>query len=387
MGSCFIKVTDLPDQLVEFMKVNPRVPKRSKDALAGPVVAGILKTLRENPEDMALKNQGIYLLVEDVQFTKSSGGKGRVTLTFADPEIHGIVNGGHTYAAIREAITGDQTTESELDLIDKAYVRIHLMQGLPRDKVSDIAEGLNKSKPVDNPSLLNLQGFFDDIKKVMTGHRGAGVISYHQGDSGDLYITDVLTYMEMFNGAEFSRTKHPYTLYRNKASTLKLFETHVNLQPNPLASVVPHVPEILELSDTLRALTPTAAKQLNFEYGRMKPGSKNERAGSQRNRGVILPFTGEKVDYRVPNGWVLPMLAAFRANVDWKGSGKAFVWHVPLTTLVPMVMQDLVSVCISQHKAGLPPEEVASRESSFAQCYDKVLLHLALMGKVKTSTI
>jgi hypothetical protein len=221
----------------------------------------------------------------------------------------------------------------------------------------------------------------------MKGHRGEDVISYHQGDSGTLYVTDVLTYMEMFNAAEFTRTKHPYTLYRNKASTLRLFEVHVNQQPNPLASVVPHLPEILELSDTLRALTPATAKQLGFEYGRMKPGSRNERAGSQKNRGITLPFTGEKVDYRVPNGWVLPMLAAFRANVDWKGNGTVFSWHVSLKTLVPMVIQDLVSVCISQHKAGLPPEEVASRESSFAQCYDKVLLHLALMGKVKTGTI
>jgi hypothetical protein len=107
---------------------------------------------------MALKSQGIYLRWRDVVF-QNFGWQGASYLNFRRPEIHGIVNGGHTSAAIREAITGDQTTESELELIDKAYVRIHLMQGLPQDKVSDIAEGLNKSKPVDNPSLLKSSRF------------------------------------------------------------------------------------------------------------------------------------------------------------------------------------------------------------------------------------
>lgn len=387
MGTCFIKVTDLPAGLERFMDVNPRVPKRSKDTLTGPVVAGILKTLRESPEDMALKNQGIYLLVENAEFEKLTGGKGKLTLHFTDPDIHGIVNGGHTFAAIREAIESDNTTADELDQVDRAFVRLHLMQGLPKDKVSDIAEGLNKNKPVDNPSLLNLQGLFDDIKRVMKGHPGEDVISYHQGDEGNIYVTDILTFMELFNAGEFTRTKHPYTLYRNKATTLKLFEQHVTATPSPLASIVPHLRDILELSDGIRAMTPTTAKQLGFEFGRMKPGRTNERTGSQKNRGIKLPFTGQTVDYRVPNGWVLPMLAAFRANVRWNKDGKAFEWIVPLNDLLPHVIRDLVGVCISQHKAGLPPEEVAARESSFSQCYDKVLLRLALLGKVSVDAI
>ncbi len=386
-GMCFIKVTDLPQELDRFMEVNPRVPKRSKDTLTGPVVAGILKTLRESPEDMALKNQGIYLLVDRAEFVKGTGGRGRLTLTFANPSLHGIVNGGHTFAAICEALSDEDATSDELDQVSKAYVRLHLMEGVPQDKVSDIAEGLNKSKPVDNPSLMNLQGLFDDIKHVMKDHHGENVISYHQGDSGSIYVTDILTYMEMFNAQDFKRSKHPFTLYRNKASTLKLFEAHTTQPNNPFKLIVPKLPEILELSDRIRLLTPKKAVELNFEFGRMKPGNKKERAGSKNNRGIKLAFIPDTVNYRVPNGWVLPMLAAFRANVNWRPSTKGFEWHVPIEKLLPMVIGDLVSVCISQHKSGLPPEEVASREASFAQCYDKVLLRLALMGKVGTSEV
>ena len=52
------------------MKVNPRVPNRTQNnVLSGPVVKGITETLTENPEDMAIKNQGIYLLVDDAEFS------------------------------------------------------------------------------------------------------------------------------------------------------------------------------------------------------------------------------------------------------------------------------------------------------------------------------
>jgi hypothetical protein len=383
MGTCFIKVTDLPPDLERFMEVNPRVPKRTaKGVLSGPVVAGILRTLRESPEDMAIKNQGIFILAEDVFFEKQSGGRGEMTLHLTDPALHGIVNGGHTFAAICEAVGGTTSTEEELEMVDRAYVRLHIVQGIPRDKVADIAEGLNKNKPVDNPSLLNLQGCFDEIIKVMKGKPGEEQIAYYQGHPGSVDVTEVLTFMEMLNPWRFSRTVHPYTLYRNKSSMLRLFEEDyaAGKADSPMQLIVQRLPEILRLSDDIRALVPENAKSVGFEFGRMKTGKREERAGSQRNKGIKLVFNEKPVDYRVPNGWILPMLAAFRANVDT--SKKRMDWILPLDKLLPMVIKDLVQVCVNQHKAGLPPEEVAARESSFTQCYDKVLLRLALMGKV-----
>src|SRR5438552_3782622 len=97
VGDCFVSVTALPEELDRFMEVNPRVPNRTqKGVLSGPVVKGITETLVENPEDMAIKNQGIYLLVEDATFNRASGGNGQLSITLADPNRHGIVNGGHT---------------------------------------------------------------------------------------------------------------------------------------------------------------------------------------------------------------------------------------------------------------------------------------------------
>jgi hypothetical protein len=52
---------------------------------------------------------------------------------------------------------------------------------------------------------------------------------------------------------------------------------------------------------------------------------------------VSLPFLNAHMDYRVPNGWVYPMLAAFRANADWDLTKRKFEWKVPLRELVPQV--------------------------------------------------
>src|SRR5262249_47188458 len=109
IGTCFAKVTDLPQGLGDFMKVNPRVPKRNKGVLSGPVPKAILATLRESPEEMALKNVGIYILADSVEHAREKGGAGVVTLTLTDQQKQGVVNGGHTFAAIREAVeTADE---------------------------------------------------------------------------------------------------------------------------------------------------------------------------------------------------------------------------------------------------------------------------------------
>ena len=141
LGHCHVRVTDLPERLDDFMKVNPRVPKHTqKGVLSGPVIKGILETLENAPEDMALKNQGIYLLVDEAKFERETGGLGRLSIRLANADRHGIVNGGHTYAAIRQAI--DDAEEGISNLGD-AFVRLHILQGIDEAKVPEIAEGLN----------------------------------------------------------------------------------------------------------------------------------------------------------------------------------------------------------------------------------------------------
>jgi len=378
VGDCFVSVTALPEELDGFMEVNPRVPNRTqKQVLSGPVVKGITETLVENPEDMAIKNQGIYLLVEDASFNRAAGGNGQLSITLADTARHGIVNGGHTYAAIRDAI--ENADEMDMRNLSRAYVRLHILQGIEESKVAEIAEGLNRSKQVDDPSLANLQGHFDNIRRAMAGRAGENAIAYHQGSEGEVYIVEVLVFLEMFNRARFDRKKHPHYLYSRTKSALEFYQKDLEVRPSPLDILVPKLPEILELSDLIQQETPSAAKRIGFEFGRMKTGK--HRAGAKTNKNILLPFLNSTMHYRVPNGWLYPMLAAFRANVSWSLQSGKFEWKVPLKKLVRDVIDDLVRVCVTEHRDNnLQPDKVGKRESTYVQCYDKVLLYLLESG-------
>lgn len=376
MGDCFVRVTDIPGSLDAYMEVNPRVPQRTgKGVLTGHVPAGIRATLHDNPDAMVLKNQGIYLLVEAANFEKGTGGKGTLSLTFTDPGKHGIVNGGHTYAAIRSAL---EQIEGEEDLksLQSAWVRLHILQGIDEDLVPEIAEGLNRSKQVDDPSLMNLQGEFDAIRKVLKGVTGEKAVAYHQGDEGDVYISEILVYLEMFNQNRFNERKHPNGLYNKQGLGLKYFSEDMGAHKADLLALMQKLPDFLWLADSIRRLTPDAAKRNNFKFGQIKMGG--ERAGGARAKGTNLPFIGESVNYRVPNGWVYPMLAAFRANLKRTEDGKSFEWKLPLSTILPEVMDDLVGVCVAEHRDNnTRPDLIGKRESAYSQCHTKFQLYLA----------
>jgi AIPR protein len=374
IGDCFVRVSELPQELDGYMGVNPRIPNRKQDgALKGPVIRGIIETLTENPENMALKNQGIYLLVDEADFIHVPGGDGQLTIALSDKNKHGIVNGGHTFAAIRDAI--ENADEMQAECLSHAFVRLHVLSGVDEMKVAEIAEGLNRSKQVDDPSLINLQGHFEGIRKVMKDQPGEDVIAYHQGDLGPIYVTEILAMLEMFNGERFDKKKHPHYLLSRMKSALDFYEKDFQAHPSPLDLLIPRLPEILTLSDIIKRETPSAAKRIGFQFGRMKIGK--ARTGSQTHKNETLPFLASTVDHHVPNGWVFPMLAAFRANVLWDLQQGRFDWKVPLDKLVPHVIDDLVRVCVTEHRDNnLQPDQVGKRESTYTQCYDKVSLYL-----------
>jgi hypothetical protein len=151
----------------------------------------------------------------------------------------------------------------------------------------------------------------------------------------------------------------------------------------PPQLLVPMTHEILALADEIRRRTPAAAKRVGFEFGRMKT-EKNKRAGSIAHRETVLAFINKTMQHAVPKGWTIPMLAALRANVQWNLSEGTFKWRLPVDQLLNGVIDDLVRVCVSEHRDNNnPPELVGSRESSYRQCYDKVLLYLAQRGLIK----
>lgn len=392
MGDCYVRVIDLPKELIEFMEVNPRIPNRSKrnDALTGPVVKSIKETLTESPEDMAIKNQGIYLLVDSVKTYKKTGNQELVDISLHDKSIHGIVNGGHTYHAIMDVI--DKATEDERSKLSQAWVRLHILSGVQKKFVVEMAEGLNRSKQVDEASLYNLGNAFEAIKNRMEDEPGAEAISYSQGEKGEFYITHVLNILQMFNLDRFDKDNPPTRLYNSNVAGLKLFEADnrpydkehpkKSGNKNAIDTLISKLPDLLRLHDKIVLNIPEYAKEQGYEIGRMKVGG--SRAGSAKNKNIKLHFLDEILGYRIPTGWSYPILSAFRANIKWDPSNKVFEWIVPLDELLDLTMPDLVKVILTaKTKDEKAPDKIGKDSAIYDSCY--MIVQIAIMHRMNTA--
>lgn len=370
IGTAYVSVPEIVKRLDldRWLGVNPRVPARNgADVLTGPVIAGIQRTLHASPKEFALKNQGLYILVDSI---KATDGKIKIRLT--DPDIHGLCNGGHTYAAIFDYAA----SQPEFNGLSEAYVRLHLFEGIGADYVSVMAEGLNRSKQVDDPSLQHLRGLYDSIELVMRDKKGADQIGYTQGQGGAYYITEVIRAIELFNRERFDDERQPNNLYRQQRKMVNLFENDYTANPSPMALIIPHTHEILTLMDDIALMTAWAANSLKFDPTKLGKG------GKKKLKKTVLHFRGGSMDWKVPTGWLVVMLAAFRANVEWDLAAGKFGWILKPKELMPKVIKDLVRICVQEFcENKVKPDEMARNPATYSAAYDKVALAIERMKK------
>ncbi|MBI5761041.1 MAG: AIPR family protein [Planctomycetales bacterium] len=391
VGSCFIRGDELVKHLDldEWLAVNPRVPVRNaKEVLTGHVIRGIRDTLSDAPTDFALKNQGLYLLVESIGDYDRQRDGGRLRFSMSDTLSHGLCNGGHTYAAIREHAERSENPST----LEEVWVRLHLFEGIDPEKVAAMAEGLNRSRQVDDPSLMNLERKFEQIQKALEGKSGYKEIAYKQGDDSkcNYYITEVIRAIMFFNCERFDSRKHPSTLYRQQKQMLEWFKDDANpvkdvanpekKSPTPIDLIVPHTHEILTLMDMIAQATPAACKRMKpqFELGRALSDRKDKRIAQ---KDTPLFFLGTKMDHKIPMGWLLVMLAAFRANVDWDLATGKFAWKTLLVELLPKVIDGLVAICVQEYRDNKSkPDEMARNQAVYDRCYKEIELELLRSG-------
>lgn len=381
VATCFVPVEGVPAELENWMNVNPRVPQRDrKQHLQGPVAKAMIETLLEDPELFELKNNGLYILAEEVIHEKGEGGVGVATVKLSDAEQHGLVNGGHTFLAIREAAeTRATAAEGEYPDPWNAYVRLHIMVGIEPQLITDIAEGLNRSMQVDNPSLENLRGTFDDIKQYMAGKKGEEQLAYRQGDNGEIEILHVLTCLAMLNLDEYpDRKTHPYGLFGQPKEVLRRFTEDLDKGDKSVFNkMIPQIHDILVLTDWIQQ----QAMKSQVGLGRLKvsDAKKQNKAGSPKHKGRPAYFAGGTIEGKCHRGWLYPMLAAFRANISrdaWK-KGK-FEWMVEPGELLKVTVDEMAQVVKTEHMDNnRKPAEVGRKEAAYRGCYGVMTMELA----------
>lgn len=304
-----VDVDDLPD-LTDWRRINVRDPK-----LTGSVPKAIRTGFTGSPELFLFMNRGLVLSVEKASFDNKDD---TVTLTFTQPRLHGLLDGGHTYNIImkeREKLEGPQ------------FVKIEILEGFDHDDILEVVDARNTSNQVRDESLMNLDGKFDDLKKALKKQTYFKDIAFKEfeltaeGEPKSIDVREVIAILTAFDADNFNDQIHPINTYRSKSACLTHFRDHVD----SYSKIYPLAAEILTLFDEIQSQLPDLYNKARGKSGDVSGGKFGKLTGvAMYDKPFELPFSSIETKYGVPDGFVYPILGGFRAMLQEK-KGR-YVW-------------------------------------------------------------
>lgn len=259
------------------------------------------------PGTFHLKNKGITLIAKSV--TQKGNHDYLVTMRRG---VHGIVDGGHTYTLIQET-SADELPENQ-------FVQVEVRVGIPDHWIPEIAGGLNTSVQVQDMSLDHLAGRFEWLKVLLKNEPYGSKIAWSENDPGEYDARDILSILMLYNVLRFPNDKdeHPVAAYEKKSIVLKAFEE----DQSAFERMGPIIKEILKFHDIV-------AKDARDIWNTFNGGRGGGLAFmDKREKGPFnFIFSGKKSQFRLMNGALFPILAAFRWYVVYDQLRREMRWR------------------------------------------------------------
>lgn len=300
-----VPVKNLPAEWEDWRDVNVRDTKMRSD-----VFNAIVDTLENDPEEMIFRNLGLTIVSPDVEFNNKTN---TVTVIFTDKTKHGIANGGHTFSAIQQVLAkGDVEAQVKVECIVGDLKDTHLV---------GIVDGRNRSRAVQTHSLENLGKAYRSIKESLTNPLYKDRIAYSEfelNDSDkrkDISIREILSYIYCLDN--FDKNNHPIKAYSSKGAVVDYYageDESGKERRTILVRASKILPEILELRDIIYRDLPQAYNDAGGSFGNLK------------TMGVVpldeprpLKFIEGTTKFNYPDGFIYPILSAFRKQIDHRG--------------------------------------------------------------------
>lgn len=302
----YVKVRDVIKNIP--MATNPRDQKLNTD-----VAKAIQESLESNDGYFHLKNRGIVLSAASVNYNNRTE---EVTIFFDDDEKHGNVDGGHTYKIVCDHLDGSLSQ----------FVQFEVMTGV-EDIIEQLAEARNTSIQVDVKSMAELANHFDPIKEALDGMPFFSRIAFKQNqvtqdtETGKsqrmIDAREIVAIINMFDSERFDEGNHPIQAYSSKAKMLEYYLEN----PEKYRKLVNVSPDIFDLYDVIELEFADAYNNGGGRYGRKKySGFKNNRVVGKSKFGMQDLF------YKIPNGLIYPVVAAFRCLLEYNFTTEKYEW-------------------------------------------------------------
>ena len=353
-------VKDIPKDIP--METNPREQKLNT-GVARKIRASLIN---ERTHKFYLLNRGLTISAKSIKYDNKND---LVTIEFENYDVHGDIDGGHTYKIILE----------EQDNLDygEQFVKIEVLTGV-EEIFQELAAARNTSVQVQDKSIAELENRFDIIKQSIEGETYAKNIYFRENERGDIDVSDIISILNLFNIDKYpNKNENPIISYTGKGQCIKNYiNTHKEYGDtikNPYVKMKPIMKDVFKLYDYLE-------KNMRKYYSN---GVSNKKYGAvtgvtpkkEGKEAFKTKFYQENMDYLTPNGFIYPILGAFRALL--KDNEGGYEWKKNPIEIMDKVGAELVSNTINMSRElGNNPNATGKNKTLWMNLYMTVCMEL-----------
>ena len=370
-----------------FVKIldNASLDSNPRDAKKGTITEDILETLEVTPELFHYKSKGVLL-----SSTKSDLlDRNRIRLYTDDPEIEGILDGGHNSLAIslfllsqlEEAKNDCNRIKRWKDLKEVWPLYSDAIKELLKDNdackflvpveiittkensecnnfvvdILDIAQARNNNAQLTEETKAHKAGYYDELKKYLTADI-RDQIEWRANDGGRIKARDIVAFamiplskiVDKITDGEIKI--NPVDTYSSKGQCVKIFsaiyEHNLVSEKTPngtkkaanskFISALKLTADIPAIYDMLLKELPEAYNDASPGYGRInsvgvydpqKAAEKKEKGekGKYLKKHPLTKFSQEELDYESPEGFIVPLLWGIASLIEDDGKELKFI--------------------------------------------------------------
>lgn len=357
-------VKDIPKDIP--METNPREQKLNT-AVAKKIRISLIN---ERSNNFYLLNRGLTVSAKSVEYDNKND---LATIEFEDSNVHGDIDGGHTYKIILEE-------QENLDYGEQ-FVKIEVLTGV-EDIFQELAAARNTSVQVQDKSIAELENRFNIIKRAIEKEPYYNNIYFKENENGDIDVADIISILNLFNIDKYpDKNENPIVSYTGKGQCIKNYiNTHKEYEDslkNPYAKMNNIIPDIFKLYDHLeknmRKFYSNGVS--NKKYG-LVTGVTTRKDGKEPFK---TKFYKEDIDYLTPNGFIYPILGAFRALLKEDENGY-YKWRKDPIKIMDKIGPELVSNTINMSRElGNNPNATGKNKTLWMNLYMIVYMELVDM--------
>jgi hypothetical protein len=397
------------------LEANPRTAK------IGPITADIIDSIEKTPELFPFKTKGILVASANCRELE----RRRYQMTFDNPDIEGILDGGHNTLAIGTHILavahGDPKavkkikawpdfkaawTESEdaiaalktanpsgaggpLDFLVPVEV---LIPSDAEDSIAleaftsslfEICAARNNNRQLADEAKDNKKGLYEDLRKAVPAHI-AKRVEWKSNDGGEIKVRDLVAFSwvplsaaELPEGVSVPRPAEIYAgkgkcstafgaLMEHPEVSTKLADGTHELHNTVIGSALAIAGQFPELIDEIYAEFPNAYNRTGGSFGLLRAVTL---AKDLRTK-PTTPYGKTPVGYRYPDGFIVPLVYGLKALLEAEADGK-LRWKTDPKLFLARHFDEIVrKYKVLIQAFGGDAQKIGKNEGSYSLAYD-----------------